>query len=275
MTFFGLFFLSFVVALTGALSPGPLLTYTITKTLEREEGGRLVGLYVCLGHALLEGGLLVLLLVGLSYLLQLEAVVVVIGIVGGIILLAFAGLYWNDVFRKRITLEIATRGSTTQQTRNTVLGGILVSMSNPYWWIWWATIGLNLLVTNLVDVSTASGIVAFFLGHELGDVAWYLLISVLVTAGKTRINDKLYRGILAGCALFMAGLGQYFITSLLLPPPWTLVAPVLGCGGLVAFTGLYVHGYPPRIETADRDEDQKERRPAGPDPVGAGTTGKP
>ncbi len=219
MNFWAFFFLSFTVALTGALSPGPLLTYTISKTLERDKRGWLVGLYVCLGHALLEGAILTLLLVGMSFILVNPIVIMVIGIVGGGILLIFAAFYFRDVFVTKISLELATENSPTQQTGNTVIGGIVVSMSNPYWWIWWATIGLNLLITNLVDMQSAGGIIAFFAGHEMGDLAWYLLVSSLVFFGRQKINDKIYRGILCCCAIFMAILGTYFILSVILVPP--------------------------------------------------------
>ncbi|MHA1732768.1 MAG: LysE family transporter [Promethearchaeota archaeon] len=219
MNFWAFFFLSFAVALTGAISPGPLLTYTISKTLERGRGGWATGLYVCAGHAILEGGILTMLLVGLSFLITQPVVILLIGLVGGVILIVFAAFYFRDVFVKKVSLQLAAEGSGSQQTSNVVLGGALVSMSNPYWWIWWATIGLNLLITNLVDVSTVSGVAAFFLGHETGDVAWYVLVSTLVSLGRKKINDRVYRGILLCCAVFMAVLGLYFMVSVLLVPP--------------------------------------------------------
>ncbi|GAB4322738.1 MAG: LysE family transporter [Promethearchaeota archaeon] len=223
-----LFVLSFTVALTGAVSPGPLLTYTISKSLEGRKGF-LVGLYVCAGHALLEGVLLTFLLYGASFLVMSDLGVVysAIGVVGGAVLLAFAGAYLSDVARgaAKLDLDLVSDGgqeggedSTTKTTGpkrtsawRLVAGGALVSTSNPFWWIWWVSVGLNLLLTNLVSLSTAAGVLAFFLGHEAGDVAWYVLVAALVHAGRRKVNQRAYSAVLVGCSLFMAALGLYFL----------------------------------------------------------------
>ena len=64
--FWVIFSLSFLVALTGAISPGPLLTYTIVKSVDGGKRGYLMGLWVILGHAILEMPLVIFLLLGFS-----------------------------------------------------------------------------------------------------------------------------------------------------------------------------------------------------------------
>ena len=82
-----------------------------------------------------------------------------------------------------------------------VLSGVLASISNPYWTIWWATIGLGYLVIS--RELGAAGIALFFAGHILADAVWYLFIGFAVSAGRRRFTDRVYRWIVGSCALFL------------------------------------------------------------------------
>lgn len=88
-TFWLIFSFSFLVALTGAMAPGPLLTYTIIQSVRTDRRGYLMGVWVIIGHALLEMGIIVLLLLGFSFVLKNMMVVRIIGTIGGIILAWF------------------------------------------------------------------------------------------------------------------------------------------------------------------------------------------
>lgn len=243
MDFWALFFLSLMVAFSGALSPGPLLTYTINTSVAYAHRGWAVGFLVIGGHAALEGGILTALLLGMAFFLASPLTTFIIGIVGGIVLILFGGLYLRDAIRGKITLTISSRtgdfptqipgvqstpittdadspvGSKTHSSPvlppmwRVVAGGAVVSASNPYWWLWWATIGFNLLAANLAAVGTAGGVVAFYFGHELGDLSWYVLVSLLVFAGQQKLNQRAYAAIIFACGVFMAALGVYFIVS--------------------------------------------------------------
>ena len=59
-----IFSLSFLLSLSGALMPGPLLTYTIVRTLRTAERGWLTGARVIAGHAALESVLICGLVLG-------------------------------------------------------------------------------------------------------------------------------------------------------------------------------------------------------------------
>jgi hypothetical protein len=50
---------------------------------------------------------------------------------------------------------------------------------------------------------------AFFLGHEAGDLIWYLVVSTLAYFGLRHLKRNLYYGILALCGLFMIAFGFY------------------------------------------------------------------
>lgn len=212
------FSLSFLVALTGAMSPGPLLTYTIIQSAKKETRGYLTGLWVIAGHALLEMGIIVFLLLGFSFAFKNILVVRGIGIVGGLILLAFGASVIRDVYQGRVSasfLSSSGRNTTSKPPsdsrimENPVLGGLIVSMSNPYWWVWWATIGLAFMVQFDISFNHWPSLVAFFLGHEAGDLAWYLVVSVFAFFGLRRMNRKAYYIILVCCGVFMILFGIF------------------------------------------------------------------
>lgn len=188
------FFTSFMLAFSGAMMPGPLLTATISESTRR---GILTGPLLILGHSLLELLMLAALLIGLAPFIKLDAVFVTIALSGAAILAWMAG----SMFRALPSLTIdwdADRNSSGPL----VSTGILMSLSNPYWTIWWATIGLGYLAS--CRALGAPGIAAFFVGHISGDFVWYTFISVLVAKGRRLLTDTVYRGLIGFCALFLA-----------------------------------------------------------------------
>ncbi len=223
MSFYGLWpvlTLSFVVALSGAVMPGPLFTYTIAKTVQAPRRGFLVGLWVSLGHAALEALLIVGLLAGLSELLHYRLVIWVVGGLGSLLLLYMGVGLLRDAIRGRVPqlaadgAPSAADGPTGLQRLPSALGGVLVSMSNPYWWIWWATVGSAFMVQYRIGWGTWPLLIAFFLGHEAGDLAWYLTISSLLHWGRRRISPRLYLGILAVCGVFIIAFAVYLAVSI-------------------------------------------------------------
>ena len=87
-------------------------------------------------------------------------------------------------------------------------------MSNPYWWIWWATVGSAFMVQYRIGWGSWPLLAAFFVGHEAGDLAWYLTVSSLMHWGRRRISPRFYRGILGGCGIFIIAFAIYLAVSL-------------------------------------------------------------
>lgn len=206
------FSLSFVVALSGAMAPGPLLTYTIVKSLRARRRGFLTGAWVITGHAMLESLLVVGLLLGLAQLLHNQITVRAIGVLGGLFLLFMGVLIVRDVVKARVP-DLRDAKDPPMVKSHPIVGGILVSMSNPYWWVWWATVGFAFMARYQVSLRNWGLLLAFFLGHEAGDLAWYLTVSTTVYLGRNRINAKVYSGLLLACGIFVALFGLYLGVS--------------------------------------------------------------
>jgi threonine/homoserine/homoserine lactone efflux protein len=200
---------SFLVGLSGALMPGPVLSITIGETAARlrAPGGRvrgaLVGPQVVLGHGLLEILLVVGITLGLGTVLARESVLGAIGVVGGIVLVWMAG----GMLRSLRSLSLQG-GENPGARRHPVLAGILTTASNPYWTLWWATIGLGYIA--LSQRLGVTGLVMFYLGHIFSDLAWYSLVSGTLAAGGGLLTDRVYRGLVGACAVFLFAFGVYF-----------------------------------------------------------------
>lgn len=216
--FWLIFSFSFLVALTGAMSPGPLLTYTIIKSVKTSKHGYLMGLWIIMGHAILEMGIIILLLFGFSFILKNITVVRIIGVSGGLILILFGASIIRDIFNGNISTDFLNPQDGPNKDpvsignkglENPIIGGILVSMSNPYWWVWWATIGFAFMIQFNISFKKWPKLLAFFMGHEAGDLIWYLLVSTLAFFGLRHMNRKAYYGILMFCAIFMILFGLY------------------------------------------------------------------
>ncbi len=96
-SFISIFSLSFLVALTGAMSPGPLLTYTIARSAEDGGRGYLMGFWIIAGHALVEMVIVLLLISGFSFIFENLYFMRAVGVVGGAILMVFGGVILKNV----------------------------------------------------------------------------------------------------------------------------------------------------------------------------------
>ena len=191
---------SFVIALSGALMPGPLLTATISESSRR---GFIAGPLMIVGHAILELALVIALLLGLAPFFSIPVVFVVIALAGAIILLWMAA----GMFRSLPTLHLSWETKRTK-LNHPVVSGVLMSISNPYWIIWWATVGIGYIIYS--RQFGFWGVAFFFAGHISADLVWYSFISAAVSGGRHLLTDRLYRILIAACALFLVVFAAYF-----------------------------------------------------------------
>ena len=199
-----IFFGSFAVALSGALAPGPFLTMVIVRSLEK---GPWTGPLAVLGHMILELGLLLALVFGLAGLLQQRVFMIPVFLAGGGVLLWMAiDLLLNA--RKMAASAFAPSSSGLGRL-HPVLAGVVVSLSNPYWLVWWLVIGLGLVMQSMKF--GPAGLAVFFAGHILADLVWYSLVSFSVAAGKKFIRGTVYRIIIMICGLMLLGFGGWFL----------------------------------------------------------------
>ena len=202
-----IFTTSLFVGFSGALMPGPLLTVVISGSARRGfwEGPALV-----LGHAVAEALIVAALAVGLSRLLKQNLVAGLIGLLGGAFLLWMGSDIIRSAWWGTVSFEQAT-GAEAGLQLGPIITGIVVSISNPYWVLWWATVGASYVALSMARGPLGLG--SFYFGHILSDLSWYSLVALLIARGKTLLSQPVYRLILLVCGLFLIALSVYFIYS--------------------------------------------------------------
>jgi threonine/homoserine/homoserine lactone efflux protein len=195
-----IFVSSFIIAFSGAMMPGPLLTATISESSQR---GFIAGPLLIVGHGILEIMLLAALVLGLAPFLQRSDVFAAVAIAGGVILLWMAA----GMFRTLPTLTMSPNPGS-MRSGSLVMNGAIMSIANPYWIIWWATIGFGYVIYSWRY--GIAGIVVFFTGHILADFVWYSAISAAVGKGRHLFSDGLYRWVIGTCAIVLIIFACYF-----------------------------------------------------------------
>lgn len=204
-TLFFLFWSSFVIGFSGAMMPGPVLTATVSEVMKR---GFIAGPLIVVGHGLLEIGVLGLLVTGLGDWLVLPLTRSILGYVGGALLIAM-GAHMAITARQAAVEAVARTQSAPTPIHGPVLAGVLTSLSNPYFYVWWGTIGLGYAAIALER--GRSGLLTFYSGHILSDFAWYALIAFGVASGRRICPPVVYRVVLVLCGLILVGLGIWFV----------------------------------------------------------------
>jgi len=167
------------------------------------------GPLVTAGHAMAEVAAVAALAMGLGKVFKRSLVAGLIGLLGGGVLL------WMGVDIARsgwvgIALELEP-GEMGVGAFGSVGAGVLASISNPYWVVWWASVGAGYVVMALRR--GLPGLGAFLSGHILSDLSWNSLLAFLIASGRGLLSVSFYRGVLVVCGLILVALAIYFIYS--------------------------------------------------------------
>jgi len=147
MLFLGVFLTSFIIGFSGAIMPGPMLGVTIEGSLKK---GWITGPLVVVGHAILELVLILLLVFGAKEFFSKPLIAGLIGLIGGAFLAWMGiGMIRSGVY-KTVSLEKSQEAKDKGRTRNPILAGALVSVTNPYWILWWSSTGIESFVNHMI-----------------------------------------------------------------------------------------------------------------------------
>lgn len=225
---------SFVVSLTGALTPGPLTTLAVREGVRR---GFWAGPALAAGHGVIEGLLVIALALGLNELLDNAAVTASVALGGGAFLVYLGLRTVITAPQQELHIEeagvpvgagrapslsdgtgrsgepalSALRAIPSGATARLALSGIALSVTNPFWLAWWATIGTAYIVEALDE--GAVGVGTFYTAHFITDLGWLSLIAFLLAGGRRLMSRVAYRVILSACGLFLVALGGWFLSS--------------------------------------------------------------
>jgi threonine/homoserine/homoserine lactone efflux protein len=196
--------LGLLIGFTGALAPGPTLVATINASLS---GSWTAGLKVSLGHIVIETAIFFLIILGLASVAR--PYTTIIAIVGGIALMVFG------VMTLAGSRSATLRAGSAEKGSGPYMAGLLTSAANPYFWIWWLSVGSALLIQSLEGGIILA--IAFMVGHWGADTAWYTFVSTSVAKGRSLLSDRTYHIVMAACGIFLVLFGAYYLSGALLP----------------------------------------------------------
>lgn len=192
----------FIISISGALQPGPVTATAITIGAQNKWSGTLLAI----GHGIIEFPLMVIIILGMGKYFEMPKVQIAIGLAGGLFLILMA----VQIF---LNLKSDTDTESKALHRKPVLAGIILTASNPYFLVWWATVGLKLAQEAKGFGIWAFAIFAFV--HWSVDLIWLQFLSWASFKGSTLLGRKGFTYILAFCGAALLIFGLIFIYNAL------------------------------------------------------------
>jgi len=177
-------FTATAISLSGVMAPGPMTAATLAAGTRRKHAGAIIAL----GHAAIEFPLMLVIIGGAGRLFEMQGVKTGIGLAGGAFLL---------VMGVQLLMAVRSASSDTQETdrRHPFMTGVILTGANPYFLIWWATVGLA-LATQAVKWGMLA-FVLFAVLHWLCDLVWLEALSLASRKGTELFGKRIQQAVLS------------------------------------------------------------------------------
>jgi threonine/homoserine/homoserine lactone efflux protein len=189
-----------VTSLSGVMMPGPMFTVTLAKSLKSQWAG----VQVSLGHAVVEVPLILLVYFGLAQFFQHITVQLVLSVLGG------GMIVWMGIGLFRARSQLAREGRDTSY--NAFMAGILMSGLNPFFLVWWVTVG-SLLLMSFLSAVGVWGLPLFVLVHWLCDLVWLTFVSFTVFRTHSFWGQRVQEWVFIVLSLALLYFGGQFIVK--------------------------------------------------------------
>ncbi len=184
------------ISLSGVMMPGPVFAAVVAKGVE----DKLAGVWIAVGHGVVEFPLMAIIFLGFAQLVDNPFLTMVVGIAGGALLIYLGA---SMIMKRRGEME------TEALPHHPLLLGMITTASNPYFLIWWVTIGLWLIL--MVHPFALVGFVAFALVHWSCDLGWNGVVSATVHRTKRFWTRRFRQVVFAVVGGFLGALGVWFV----------------------------------------------------------------
>ncbi|UCB46586.1 MAG: LysE family transporter [Spirochaetota bacterium] len=188
---------SMLISLTGVMAPGPITAVTVGKGNESPHAGALIAI----GHSIIEFPLMVAIFYGFGYLIELSYVKASIALMGGLFLVVMA----IGMIRAIRTARL----ESGKYISSSLVAGILLSAGNPYFLIWWITIGAAMVMRSVQF--GIFGFITFAMAHWICDFVWCYFLSALAFKGRQFFGNVFQKAVFGVCGAFLLFLSGKFI----------------------------------------------------------------
>jgi len=189
-----------IVSASGVMAPGPLFAANLVYGLKQ---GTKSGIKMAVGHTIVEFPLVILLGIGVFSLESFPEFRTIISIFGAITLFVFAAIQIKSLFRKNESIHFNSK-------QGPLITGILLSALNPFFIIWWLTIGFK-LTSDAMMIWAFAGILIVFVLHIWMDFAWLGVVSFLASKSKKIISNNIYKILMGGLSIMLIYFGITFL----------------------------------------------------------------
>ena len=193
-----------IISASGVMSPGPLFAANITYGLKQ---GTKAGIKIAIGHSIVELPLVILLGIGIFSLEIFPEFKTIISILGAITLFVFAFMQIKSTLKKN-------KKSETKLKQGPIITGVLLSALNPFFIIWWLTIGLK-LISDAMAIWAFVGILIVFVLHVWMDFVWLGSTAFLISKSKKIISNTNYKIIMLALSVILIYFGITFLTDVI------------------------------------------------------------
>ena len=193
-----------IISASGVMSPGPLFAANITYGLRE---GVKSGIKIAIGHSIIELPLVVLLGIGVFSLEIFPEFKTIISIFGALTLFGFAIIQIKTTLEKKKNIQ-------KQPKHGPIVTGILFSALNPFFIIWWITIGFK-LISDAMMIWAFAGILIVFVLHVWMDFAWLGITAFLASKSRKIISNKNYKIMMLGLSLTLIYFGITFLMEII------------------------------------------------------------
>ena len=193
-----------IISALGVMSPGPLFAANVTYGLKQ---GTKAGIKIAIGHSLVELPLVILLGIGIFSLEIFPEFKTIISILGAITLFVFAFIQIKSTLKKN-------EKSETKLKQGPIITGVVLSALNPFFIIWWLTIGLK-LISDAMAIWAFVGILIVFVLHVWMDFVWLGSTAFLISKSKKIISNTNYKIIMLALSAVLIYFGITFLTDVI------------------------------------------------------------
>lgn len=202
--------LSFVVTIilvtaSGALAPGPLFFQNLSHGAS---SGAKSGLVFSVAHTLVEFSLVMLLALGLLTFALESAVKSVIGVTGGIVLVAFGAMQ----IRGTVASGFGEIKQIKVSSNRLFLLGLALTGLNPFFIVWWLTAGAQLIIIAL-EFASLAGVALMYVCHVWMDYVWLTVTAHFAKVGMNIVGLRWYRLLIAAFGAVLIYFGISFLLS--------------------------------------------------------------
>ncbi|MGD0175846.1 MAG: LysE family transporter [Candidatus Bathyarchaeia archaeon] len=207
MDLFGFIATVIVVTASGALAPGPLFFGLLMHG--SKEGAR-AGFSAAIGHTLVEFPLVLALALGLLAAASQPMVKGVIGVVGGAGLIGFGVLQVYETLKSKPSSAGIPYAKARKLPASSLVLGLALTGLNPYFILWWLTIG-SVLIVQALAFAALVGVLVMYVSHVWMDYAVLTMIAHLGKKGKAVVGSRGYKVVLIIFGLILIYYGATFV----------------------------------------------------------------